>query len=154
MDRPVAPPADDHVAYLRAQYYGCVGGFNWPALESITDANRNHIRPDPSLLLPAKKIIYATLRFIASMSQLMDHRTPNLWTIAQTYIEVSTLTLVSVQAVFFWSWRRAARRRQTWCPRSASNMFNLLCIRCKIWPPTVRVSKLHSARFTKNIKIC
>jgi hypothetical protein len=80
---PLAPIVDDHIAFLRLQYFGAMFAINWPCMTSIHESKEAEISPEK---LPyAKHFIMATLKFIASAGSLFDHRTPNLWTITQRY---------------------------------------------------------------------
>jgi hypothetical protein len=97
MDGLLAPQVDDRIAFLRTQYFGCQVAIHFYALHSLFSAYRAQLIPDDNLLRPAKKATLAAFRFLASTSQLMDHQSPNLWTLAQRYLtmKISLLSLVS-----------------------------------------------------------
>jgi hypothetical protein len=80
---PLAPIVDDHIAFLRLQYYGAMFAINWPCVTSIHESKEANISPEK--LPHIKSFITAALKFIACAGSLFDHRTPNLWTIAQRY---------------------------------------------------------------------
>jgi hypothetical protein len=92
----LAPQVDDRIAFLRTQYFGCQVTIHFYALHSLFSAHRSQIIPDHNLLGPSKKATLAAFRFIASISQLMDHPSPNLWTLSLRYytMKISLLSLV------------------------------------------------------------
>jgi hypothetical protein len=99
---PIAPQIDDHVAFLRTQYLGCKTSFYWPAMESAISAFKENMDPDPALVGPLRQLSDAALRYLASIFQLLNHRSPNLWTLSQWYCTEQSSDLVLMGWLFYW----------------------------------------------------
>jgi len=81
----MAPLPDDHIAFLRLQYYGCQFTIYWPAVNEMIKSGE--IKPD--LVKPTEKFLKACLRFMVSITPLMSHYTPNVWTMVQRLISLT-----------------------------------------------------------------